>query len=154
MISRPDEVRGFLLVERGGKVRSMHIEGKMFDGVKEALKAVSKDAHLMTDEAKMYKNVGKEFASHQTVNHSLKEYVRGAAHVNTAENFFSVFKRGMKGVYQHCSGDHLHRYLVEFDFRYNYRASLNITDRERARIALQGISGKRLLYKGPVEAHA
>lgn len=143
----------FTLVERGGKVRSLHIEGKMFDGVKEALKQVSKDAHLMTDQAKMYNNLGKEFASHQAVNHSIKEYVRGVAHVNTAENFFSVFKRGMKGVYQHCSGDHLHRYLVEFDFRYNHRAAMDITDRERARIALEGIEGKRLMYKRPAEAH-
>jgi len=143
----------FTLVERGGKVRSLHVEGKMFDGVKKALAEVSKDATLMTDEASMYRNVGKEFAGHETVNHSIKEYVRGAAHVNTAENFFSIFKRGMKGVYQHCSGDHLHRYLVEFDFRYNHRAALEITDRERACIALQGIEGKRLIYKRPAEAH-
>ena len=143
----------FSLVERGGKVRSQHITGKAFDGIKDALKAnVSPEAILMTDEARMYRKIGKQFADHQTVNHSKEEYVRGEAYTNTIEGFFSVFKRGMTGVYQHCSSDHLHRYLSEFDFRYNNRAALAIDDAERTRRALRGIEGKRLTYGGPVQA--
>jgi transposase-like protein len=143
----------FALVERGGKVRSQHITGKTFDGVKAALKAnVSPDANLMTDEASMYANVGQQFASHQTVNHSKKEYVRGNAHTNTVEGVFSVFKRGMVGTYQHCTADHLHRYLSEFDFRYNNRSALGVEDAERARNALKAIEGKRLTYRRPDEA--
>ncbi len=141
------------LVERGGKARSFHIAGNLFDGVKDALKQVSAEANLMTDQAGMYNNVGKAFASHQTVNHSIKEYVRGSAHTNTVEGFFSVFKRGMKGVYQHCSGVHLQRYLAEFDFRYNHRTALKVSDVRRATILLEGIGGKRLTYKGPAQTH-
>ena len=121
----------------------------MFDGVKKGLMQVSSQAHLMTDDASMYKNVGKGFASHETVNHSMKEWVRGNVHTNTIEGYFSIFKRGMKGVYQHCSEDHLNRYLAEFDFRYNHRSALKIDDKERARIALEGIGGKRLTYRRP-----
>ena len=125
----------------------------MFDGIKEALKVASRDATLNTDGASHYRNIGKEFAVHETLNHSIKEYVRGTAYTNTVENCFSVFKRGMKGVYQHCSSAHLQRYLVEFDFRYNHRQALEINDTQRAEILLQGISGKRLTYKRPVGAH-
>jgi transposase-like protein len=139
----------FALVERGGKVKSMHISGSMFQGVKQGLKSVSPDAHLMTDEASMYKNAGKQFASHETVNHGIKEWKRGNVSTNTVEGYFSIFKRGMKGVYQHCNEDHLHRYLAEFDFRYNNRVALKINDKERARLALQGIGGKRLTYRRP-----
>ena len=140
----------FSLVERGGKVRSTHIAGKQFDGIKGALAAnVSPEAVLMTDEARMYKKIGKAYADHQTVNHSKDEYVRGDAYTNTVEGFFSVFKRGMIGTYQHCSGDHLHRYLSEFDFRYNHRASLEIDDKSRLVDALKGIEGKRLTYQRP-----
>lgn len=138
----------FSLVERGGKVRSKHITGKTFDGIKAALKAnVSSEAVLMTDEARMYRKIGKQYADHQTVNHGKDEYVRGEAYTNTVEGFFSVFKRGMVGTYQHCSGDHLHRYLSEFDFRYNHRASLEIDDKQRVVDALKGIEGKRLTYR-------
>jgi transposase-like protein len=144
----------FALVERGGKVRSKHIAGKMFDSVKEILNGLPTDANLMTDDARMYKNIGKRFASHQAVNHSAKEYVRGNAHTNTIEGYFSIFKRGMKGVYQHCTEDHLQRYLSEFDFRYNYRVKLGYTDMERADIALSGITGKRLTYRRPDGAYA
>jgi len=140
----------FSLVERGGNVRSTHITGKTFDSIKAALKAnVSPEAVLMTDDARMYKKVAKEFAEHRSVNHSAGEYVRGDAYTNTVEGFFSVFKRGMVGTYQHCSGKHLHRYLSEFDFRYNNRASLEISDSERVVEALKGISGKRLTYRSP-----
>lgn len=138
----------FSLVERGGKVRSTHISGKVFDGIKASLKAnVSPDAVLMTDDARMYKKIAKQFADHQVVNHSTGEYVRGNSYTNTIEGFFSVFKRGMVGTYQHCSGDHLHRYLSEFDFRYNHRASLEIDDNQRVVDALKGIEGKRLTYR-------
>lgn len=90
---------------------------------------------------------GKQFAEHMTVKHKDDEYVRGDAHTNTLEGYFSVFKRGMKGVYQHCGSQHLHRYLVEFDFRYNHRASLGVEDGQRVIDALRGIEGKRLTYR-------
>lgn len=135
------------LVERGGHVRSIRISGKMFDGIKEGLKQVAPEAHLMTDDARLYWKVGKAFASHNTVNHSKGEYGRGPVHTNTIEGFFSVFKRGMKGVYQHCSEDHLQRYLTEFDFRYNHRSSLGVEDGQRVVDALRGIEGKRLTYR-------
>ena len=102
----------------------------------------------------MYKKVGKAFASHETVNHSIHEWTRGHVHTNTIEGYFSVFKRGMKGVYQHCREDHLHRYLTEFDFRYNHRSALEIDDKERARIALEGIGGKRLTYRRPLISYS
>lgn len=87
------------------------------------------------------------FARHETVNHSEKEWVRGDAHINTAESFFSVFKRGMKGVYQHCSEKHLHRYLAEFDFRHNHRKALGIDDQQRASQMVKGAKGKRLTHR-------
>ena len=87
------------------------------------------------------------FAAHETVTHSKGEYVRGEAHTNTIEGVFSIFKRGMVGVYQHCGEQHLQRYLNEFDFRYSNRAKLGVDDTMRAEIALAGIGGKRLLYR-------
>ena len=99
---------------------------------------------MMTDEGTYYREVGREFASHEMVNHKQEEWVRGMAHTNTAEGFFSIFKRGMTGVYQHCSERHLHRYLAEFDVRYSNRARLGVNDGERAARALKGIVGKRL----------
>jgi transposase-like protein len=140
----------FSLVERDGQARSVHITGKMFDGIKKALREnVSSDARLSTDEARMYRKIAKQFAEHITVNHSQDEYVRGDAHTNTIEGFFSVFKRGMNGVYQHCDSQHLHRYLAEFDFRYNHRVALKINDTQRTVDALAGIGGKRLTYRSP-----
>jgi len=142
----------FSLIERGGNVKSFHITGKTFPGIKKALLgSVSKDAVLMTDDARMYRKVGRPFADHQAVNHSAGEYVRGEAHTNTIENFFSVFKRGMIGTYQHCGSQHLHRYLAEFDFRHNSRSALGVEDAERTTRALLGIEGKRLTYKAPVK---
>lgn len=111
---------------------------------------VAKDAELMTDQAMHYRKIGKEFAAHHRVNHSTGEYVRKdnpLIHTNTVENYFSVFKRGMKGTYQHCAHNHLNRYLAEFDFRYNNRASKDISDLERAHILLMGVVGKRLTYE-------
>jgi hypothetical protein len=115
-------------------------------------KNVAREARLMTDEAGYYKNIGREYADHQTVNHSQEEYVRGEAHTNTCEGYFSVFKRGMRGVYQHCGEQHLHRYLAEFDFRYNNRSGLGVADADRAEKALKGIVGKRLTYRRTYDA--
>ena len=104
----------------------------------------------MTDDARWYIAIGRQFATHNSVNHSKGEYVRGDfIHSNTVEGYFSIFKRGMKGVYQHCSEKHLHRYLSEFDFRYSNRIALGVDDAMRADKALQGITGKRLTYRQP-----
>ena len=138
----------FSLVQRGGGVRSFHISGDKFDGIKDALaRNVAPEAVLHTDESNFYKSIGKCFADHQTVNHKDGEYARGNVTTNSIEGFFSVFKRGMKGVYQHCSSDHLHRYLAEFDFRFNNRTALGVDDGQRADRLLQGVVGKRLTYK-------
>jgi transposase-like protein len=110
-------------------------------------KNLAREARLMTDEAGHYKALGREFAEHGVVFHKGKEYVRGDVHTNTAEGYFSVFKRGMKGIYQHCSERHLHRYLAEYDFRYNNRVALGVNDGARTTIALRGIIGKRLTYR-------
>lgn len=112
-------------------------------------KNLAREARLMTDEAGYYTVVGREFAEHNVVNHKAEEYVRGDAYTNTAEGYFSVFKRGMKGIYQHCGENHLHRYLAEFDFRYNQRVALGVNDDARTEKALSGIVGKRLYYRRP-----
>ena len=138
------------VVERNGKVRSFHVQninGKTLKNV--LVNNVAKEAKLMTDELRMYRSIGKNFASHEAVKHSAKEYVRGNAHTNTIEGVFSIFKRGMKGVYQHCEYQHLQRYLAEFDFRYNHRVALGVEDQERAEKLLSGVVGKRLMYKTP-----
>ncbi len=140
------------LVERGGEVRSFHVPGAYLENVVKIVKEnIAKETRLMTDESNLYKKVGREFASHETVNHSNKEYARGDVTTNTIESYFSVFKRGMKGVYQHCSEKHLHRYLAEFDFRYNYRSSLGFDDTQRTIAAIRGGEGKRLTYHQPIE---
>jgi transposase-like protein len=111
---------------------------------------ISREARLLTDEARMYKKIGKHFSQHDSVNHSAGEYVQfidPVVHINTAEGLFSVFKRGMKGVYQHCGHNHLHRYLAEYDFRYNNRIALGIDDHQRAERLLAGVVGKRLTYE-------
>lgn len=108
---------------------------------------VAREAAMMTDQAYWYRPLGKEFASHEAVDHGKEEYVRGSVHTNTIEGFFSIFKRGMKGVYQHCGKKHLHRYMAEFDFRYSNRAALDVTDTMRTDFALNGIVGKRVLYR-------
>ena len=101
----------------------------------------------MIDEAAYYTLLGREFAEHGVVHHNRGEYGRGEIHTNTIEGYFSIFKRGMKGVYQHCSKRHLHRYLSEFDFRYSARVALGVDDTERVDRALKGIVGKRLTYR-------
>lgn len=108
---------------------------------------VDSESRLMTDESSVYKSLGKRFITHDVVNHSADQYVQGDRHTNTVEGFFSIFKRGMKGVYQHCQEKHLHRYLAEFDFRYTNRAACGVNDTDRAAIALVNVVGKRLTYK-------
>jgi hypothetical protein len=138
------------LVERGGETRTFHIENATAKNVREVIvRNVSRKSQLHTDESKLYVEVGKEFAAHETVKHSAKEYVRGVVHTNTVENVFSVFKRGMKGVYQHCGEAHLHRYIAEFDFRYNRRSALGVSDKERVDAIMEGVGGKRLMYRRP-----
>ena len=145
------------LVERGGQVRTFHVENATKADVRDVLvRNVDRKSTLYTDESRLYTETGKEFAAHETVKHSAGEYVRWedgeAIHTNTVENVFSVFKRGMRGVYQHCGEAHLHRYLAEFDFRYNRRTALGFTDAERTDDALKGIGGKRLTYRRIGEA--
>lgn len=140
----------FSLVERGGKVRSTHVQHVTADTLRPIMEEqLHASTHLMTDEATVYKPLGKGFAKHESVKHSIGEYVRGGAHTNTIEGYFSIFKRGMKGVYQHCNAKHLKRYLAEFDFRYNERS---INDSERTALVLSGISGKRLTYRDSLGA--
>jgi hypothetical protein len=110
------------------------------------------ESRLHTDESRLYTGAEMFFASHETVHHASKEYARGDVHVNSAEGFFGVFKRGMRGVYQHCSEKHLHRYLAEFDFRYNHRAALGFTDEMRISEAVKGAAGKRITYHPVGEA--
>jgi len=115
---------------------------------------LSREARLMTDEALLYRKIGVNFADHQVVRHYGNEYVRGEAHTNTVEGYFSIFKRGMRGVYQHCGEQHLHRYVAEFNFRYNFRAANGFNDGDRSEQALKGIVGKRITYRQPDECHA
>ena len=136
------------LVERGGEVRSFPINTTKAKEIGPIVnKHIAKESDLMTDEAGQYQSIGKRFASHGWVTHSTGQYVDGPVHSNTVEGYFSIFKRGMKGVYQHCSEQHLHRYLAEFDFRYNNRVANGINDKERVDNALNGAAGKRLTYQ-------
>jgi transposase-like protein len=141
------------LVERGGIVRTFHVDDVKAATLLPIVKAnIAKEARVMTDDAATYYNKLDGFAGHDAVNHSAKEYVRYNSgpvviHTNSAEGFFSVFKRGMKGVYQHCSERHLHRYLAEFEFRHSNRVALGVDDQDRADRALTGAKGKRLTYR-------
>jgi transposase-like protein len=138
------------LVERGGAACSFHIDStSAADVVPLVRNNVKRESRLMTDEARHYRAVGKEFVEHGAVNHTAEEYVRGDIHTNTVEGYYSIFKRGMKGVYQHCAEKHLHRYLSEFDFRYSNRVALGVNDEARTTRALKGITGKRLTYRRP-----
>jgi transposase-like protein len=141
------------LVERGGPARSFMVDSVDKKTVRKILFTnADRKSTLMTDEAVVYPATGAHYADHQTVNHSEYEYGRGPVSTNTIEGYFSIFKRGMKGIYQHCSEAHLPRYLAEFDFRYSNRAALDIDDVERTQIALKGIQGKRLTYRRTNEA--
>lgn len=137
------------LVERGGEVRSFVIDKASAADITPIVNAnLDKEGMLMTDEAKYYGKLGSEFKHHFTVEHGAGEYVRGSVHTNTLEGYFSIFKRGMKGTYQHCAEKHLHRYLAEFDFRYNNRIAKGVHDEQRAEKAVKGFKGKRLTYGG------
>ncbi|MGE0023636.1 MAG: IS1595 family transposase [Hyphomicrobium sp.] len=140
----------FALVERGGKVRSHHIPhvtAKTLRPILEAQLTGHAGTRLMTDGEGQYRLVAGMFASHETVNHGIGEYVRGDAHTNTVEGYFSLLKRGITGVYHHVSPQHLKRYLAEFDFRYNERSALDVSDAERATKAVAGVVGKRVTYQ-------
>jgi hypothetical protein len=134
------------LVERGGRARSYKVEDLSAATLSEVLSNVHTDSTLNTDHAHHYKKLGRKFAAHESVNHSAGEYARGKTTTNTVEGFFSIFKRGMIGTYQHCGEQHLQRYLNEFDFRYSNRHALGVDDAERTSRAIQGAEGKRLTY--------
>ncbi len=138
------------LVEREGQVRSFHLRSATVtaETIKPIIaEALSTNSHFRTDESGIYWTIGESFKSHRTVNHSASEYVRGDAHTNTVEGYFSILKRGIYGVYHHVSQEHLKRYLGEFDFRYNFRMALGYSDSDRASKAIEGVAGKRLTYR-------
>jgi transposase-like protein len=142
------------LVQRGGGARSFHVDGSGAGDIYPIVRRhVHPDTAMMTDDAMHYVDVAARFASHETVKHSVDEYVRydgdRVIHTNTVEGYYSIFKRGMKGIYQHCKEKHLHRYLAEFDFRYSNRVRLGVDDVQRTERALKGVVGKRLTYRTP-----
>jgi transposase-like protein len=139
------------LVERDGSVRSFHVANVTAKTLRPIIVThINRSSYVMTDESTVYPAVGGEFAGHGTVNHSAEEYVRAYFwHTNTVENYFSILKRGIIGVYHHVSEAHLHRYTAEFDFRYNHRAALDVDDATRATTAIKGIVGRRLTYRQP-----
>lgn len=136
------------LVERGGRVRSFHVAVADQETVESIVVSnIARETRLHTDESRLYANAHAAFLAHETVKHSAKEYARGDVHTNSAEGYFSIFKRGMRGVYQHCKEKHLHRYLAEYDFRYNHRVKLGFDDLGRMNAAIKGAAGKRLTYR-------
>lgn len=137
-----------LLDKRTGQTRSFYAPSHSLPTAAQIVCAnVEHESHLVTDEARYYWKVGKEFAGHTKVFHGAGNYVKDGRTTNDIEGFFSIFKRGMRGIYQHCAEQHLHRYLAEFDFRYSDRSANGIEDTERASIAFRGVVGKRLTYK-------
>jgi transposase-like protein len=137
-----------LIDRKSGKSKSFTVENVKASTLLPILREnIAKEAIVYTDEAKQYGKVGSEFAEHDFTTHSKGEYVRGNVHTNTLEGYFSIFKRGMKGIYQHCGKQHLHRYAAEFEFRYNNRIANGVNDLGRANVALMGIVGKRVLYR-------
>ncbi len=144
----PDKIPVMALVERGGDVRSFPVPNVTGETLKSALRAnVHTSAKIMTDGHASYRGLETEFAGHEAVNHQADEYVRGEAHTNNAEGYFSILKRGIVGTYHHVSAKHLPRYLGEFDMRYNTRSAHGVTDGERAVLAVRGAAGKRLTYR-------
>jgi len=136
------------LVERGGSVRSVRVPNLSRSGIEKIIREnVDLESRIMTDTAAYYRKPLLGFAGHETVNHLQEEYVRGEVYTNTLEGYFSLFKRGMRGVYQHCREKHLHRYLAEFDFRYNARVALGVNDEARAIRLVKSVVGKRLTYR-------
>lgn len=144
----------FSLVERNGRVRSFHVANVTAKTLRRVIVAnTHRSSHLMTDSARMYPAVGREFAAHSMVDHSAGEYARHHVHhSNTVENYFSILKRGITGTFHHVSEAHLSRYLSEFDFRYSNRSGLGISDTMRAAEAVRGVVGKRLTYHQPRKA--
>jgi len=141
------------LIERGGQVRSFHVPRADMPTVAKIVREnIARESHVHTDESGLYRNMDKMVAGHETVSHANKEYARGNVTTNTIEGYFSVFKRGMRGVYQHCSEKHLHRYVAEFDFRHNHREALGWTDEARCIAAIRAADGKRLTYHQPHKA--
>lgn len=147
--SGPSNKRAILgLVERGGSVRTFHVvQANQYNVASLVTANVARESKLFTDESRLYHGMGGHFAGHESVKRSAGEYVRGEVHSNTIENYFSVFKRGMRGTYQHCAEKHLHRYLAEFDFRHNRRVAFGVNDIARAGAILDGVVGKRLTYE-------
>lgn len=140
------------LIERGGQVRTFHVaQATKVNVAKLVTENVDRESVLYTDESRLYTGMKDVFADHQSVKHSRGEYARGGVHSNTIESYFSIFKRGMKGTYQHCAEKHLHRYLAEFDFRHNRRVALGVNDEARANNILSGVVGKRLTYETTLE---
>jgi transposase-like protein len=149
-IRRPAHRAVLALVERGGQARTFHIAQADQKTVHAIMKDnIKRETRIHTDESGIYNVAPWHFEKHETVKHKDKEYVRGDVTTNTVEGYFSIFKRGMKGVYQHCDEKHLHRYLAEFDFRYNTRTALGFNDLMRAEALATGIKGKRLTYRRP-----
>ena len=149
-IRRPARRAVLALVERGGRARTFHIAQADQRTVHAIMKEnIVRETRIHTDESNIYNIVPWHFQKHETIKHSDYEYVRGDVTTNTVEGYFSIFKRGMKGIYQHCSEKHLHRYLAEYDFRYNTRTALGFNDLMRAELAAAGIKGKRLTYRRP-----
>jgi transposase-like protein len=157
------------LVERGGRVRAFHVPVADQAAVEKIVREnIARESRLHTDESHLYHNAADHFKAHKTVKHSAKEYARKDyvghnkdktefyfenVHTNSAEGYFSIFKRGMRGIYQHCAEKkHLHRYLAEYDFRCNHRIRLGYNDGERAILAVKSAAGKRLTYRGPSQA--
>jgi transposase-like protein len=137
------------LVERNGEKRSYHVANISPATLKPILKAqIAEKSRLVTDEAGVYKKLGKEFASHESVNHSAKEYARDDVNTNTVESSFALLKRGLIGTFHSVSEQHLQRYATEFDFRWNNRVALGVNDVQRTTAILAGIGGKRLTYRG------
>lgn len=136
------------LVQRGGEARTVHVNDIKTKTVVPIVNAnIAKEARVMTDDALQYEGKLDDYAEHGVVDHSAGEYVRGDVSTNTVESYFALFKRGMRGVYQHCDERHLHRYLSEFDFRHNNRVALGVNDAQRAETLLRGVKGRRLTYK-------
>jgi transposase-like protein len=147
--SGPADKRAIIsLVERGGNVRSFHVENADKLTVNRIVtENIARETRMHTDESRIYGDVEQHVTIRETVRHSAKEYARGDVNTNSVEGYFGILKRGMKGIYQHCKEKHLHRYLAEYDFRYNHRIKLGVNDAMRAERALMGVAGKRLTYE-------
>jgi len=144
------------LVERDGRARSFHVDNATKENIVPIIREnIDRETHVMTDEASRYSKIGSEFAKHDVVDHSRREYgytdrkTGAKVNTNTIEGYYSLLKRGMKGVYQHCGEKHLLRYLAEFDFRYSNRVKLGVNDATRAAKIVEGAKGKRLVYRRP-----